>query len=448
MNDNLASLCKHAADLVLSFPKSTRMRVVSHYDADGITSAGIICSAVYAKGYDFHVTLMRNPFTKGFDRLKNENNDLIVFSDMGSGQIDDIEQLNCPVIILDHHQHIRTETQKKVIQINANLCGIDGNYEACGASLSYAFAIALDPRNEMLAPLAIAGMMGDKQYIGGIRGYNREIVESAVNKGIVKKTIGVKLSGGTLAESLSFSIDPYYKGLSGKDEEVKNTLKKLNIDSSIKIEDLDEKQRKTLHSYLLYLLVKNGCQKNIIDIAIRERYSSEKFGELEQFADLLDACGKNGARSLGLSLCLGDTKTFHEAKTVEKDYKQKILSSLLALENDGIHEMNSFRYFYSDDSSLGGVIGGVAVNYIFDEKKALFSLARKDDEIHVSCRGNQMLVKKGLDLGSAMKTIGEELSGHGGGHKIAAGATIGINHEKEFLEKVDALLSHQLKVNA
>ena len=72
MIDNLASLCKRAVDLVLSFPKSTRIRVVSHYDADGISSAGILCSALYAKGYDFHATLMRNPFSKGFDRCERK----------------------------------------------------------------------------------------------------------------------------------------------------------------------------------------------------------------------------------------------------------------------------------------------------------------------------------------------------------------------------------------
>jgi len=103
------------------------------------------------------------------------------------------------------------------------------------------------------------------------------------------------------------------------------------------------------------------------------------------------------------------------------------------------------RYFYSTDSSLGGVIGGIAMNYVFDEKKPLFSLAQNKNEVHVSCRGNQLLVGRGLDLGYAMKTISEEFGGYGGGHKIAAGATISVEKEKEFLERTDTVILGQLR---
>ena len=73
-------------------------------------------------------------------------------------------------------------------------------------------------------------------------------------------------------------------------------------------------------------------------------------------------------------------------------------------------------------------------------------MIKKDDEIHISCRGNQYLVSKGLDLGSAMKEIANSLNGHGGGHKIAAGATIGIDNEDEFINKVNMILKKQFKV--
>ena len=68
------------------------------------------------------------------------------------------------------------------------------------------------------------------------------------------------------------------------------------------------------------------------------------------------------------------------------------------VEQGGIHETDGMRYFYADNSSLGGVIAGIAMNYVLDEKKPLFSLTRKetDDEVHVSCRGNQKLVAQGL----------------------------------------------------
>ncbi len=446
MSNDISKLSKKAAEIVLSLPKSTRIRVVSHYDADGISAGGIICNALYREGYDFHATLMRNPFDKGLERLAKEENELIIFSDMGSGQIETMEKLGCKVIIFDHHQYLKSEVGKDVLQINANLCGIDGNYESSGATLSFFFAKTLDAENEDLSSLALAGAIGDKQHIGGIRGFNKEILESARGGGFLKEQMGIKLYGDSLFDALYFSIDPYYKGLSGDKDEIERILDKLNINKNTKIEDINNDKLIRLQSFLLFKLIKAGCPKNILDITIRKRYFSESLGcELERFADLLDACGKNGYRGLGLSICLGDSNAFEEAKTVEKEYKQKILEYLIELEKDETKEAEGMRYFYSESSSLGGVVAGIAMNYILDEKKPLFSIAKKEDEIHVSCRGNQNLVKKGLDLGGAMKKVTSVLGGHGGGHKIAAGATIALEKEKEFLEKVDKILVQQLR---
>lgn len=446
MSDKISKLCKKAVNMILSMPKSTRIRVVSHYDADGITSAGILCRALYRAGYDFHVSLMRNPFTKGLERVKQEGNDLVIFSDMGSGQIETIEQFGCKAIIIDHHQYLRSETSKDILQINANLCGVDGNYEACGAALSFSVAKSLDSENMDLAPLAIAGATGDKQYIGGIRGYNKTILDETLKKDFLKQSTGIKLYGDSLFDGLYYSVDPYYTGLSGDKEGIHKLLKRLTLDENVKIEDLDNEKRKQIQSFLILKLIKNGCQKSILDTVIRQRYWSDILQcELERFADLLDACGKGGDRGLGVMICLNDKKAFEEALILEKKYKQNILDELKQLEKDGVKEKNAFRYFYSKDSSLGGVVGGIASNFVYDRSKPLISLVRKDDELHVSCRGNQYLVGKGLDLGFAMKKAAEELDGHGGGHKIAAGATIDIEKEEEFLEAVDAIAVKQLK---
>ena len=51
------------------------------------------------------------------------------------------------------------------------------------------------------------------------------------------------------------------------------------------------------------------------------------------------------------------------------------------------------------------MICSTAANFILDREKPLISLVKQGDEVHVSCRGNQYLVSKGLDLGGAMKTF-------------------------------------------
>jgi single-stranded-DNA-specific exonuclease len=446
MTEDITQACQDAAVLLRSVPKTKKVRIVSHYDADGIAAAGVLCTAVYRAGYAFQASLMRNPFTKGFDRLKTEQNEMILFSDMGSGQIEIIESLGCKAIILDHHQYLTGKTSQNIRQINANLFGADGNYDVSGATLSYLFATALSPANEDLAALALAGATGDKQFIGGVRGLNKTILENALSKGFLTEQTSIKLCGDNIADALYYTVDPYYPGLSGKKEAVESVLDRFDITPTTTLQDLSPESMATIQSYLLFLLIKAGCQPNILEMTIRKRYLSSQGWELERFADLLDACGKNGHRSLGLSLCLGDGSIWKEALQVEKDYKQKLLDGLIGLEQ-GLQETAGMRYFYSDNSSLGGVVAGIAMNYVLDERKPLFSLTRNEpeNEIHISCRGNQQLVKNGLDLGAAMKTVAGRLGGFGGGHKIAAGATIAFDKEQEFLQQVDDLLVSQMK---
>jgi RecJ-like exonuclease len=446
MNNNLTKLCKKAAEIIHSYPKETRIRVISHYDADGISAASIICKALYRAGYDFHATLMRNPFDKGLERVSKEDNKLVIYSDMGSGQIETIEKMDFKSIIIDHHQPLKKKTKDNVLQINCNHFDINGNYEACGSTLSYCFAKELDKKNSDLAALAIVGATGDKQYIGGFRGLNKEIIDEALKNKIVDEKTGIKLPGENIYESLFYSIDPYYSGISGNKKNIEDLLDKLKIKKEDSFEKLNPDQIKKLNSYLMLTLIKNGCEKNILDTIIRKRYYTKIFDfESERFADLLDSCGKSGNRGIGFSVALGDKKSLDDAINIEKEYKEKILNELLRLEKEGFKEKNGFRYFYTENSSIGGVIGGIATNFMLDIKKPLISIVRKNSEIHVSCRGNQDLVKRGLDLGVAMKKTSEKLGGHGGGHAIASGATIDSDKEKDFLEFVDNIIVNQIK---
>jgi single-stranded-DNA-specific exonuclease len=446
MLEKLQKLNKEASKKILSFPENTKIRVISHYDADGITAAAIICKSLKRAGFNFHCSLMRNPFYQGLEKVKKEKNELIIFSDMGSGQIEFIEEINADCIILDHHQPIKEETKEKIIQINANLIGFNGNYDACGASMAYMFAKSLDKKNKDLSALALIGATGDKQYIGSLTGLNKIVLKEALEQKVVESFNGIKLAGESLYDALFYSVDPFYPGISGDSEGIKKMLKKLDLSKDKKIEDLTDDDFKKINSYLVLLLIKKNVEKNILDTVVRNRYIFKKFDlELEFLADVLDSCGKNDFRSLGLSTCLGDPKSLEKALEVSKNFKTRILEELLRLQKDGATEKKSFRYFYSGGSCIGGVVCSSAVNYVFDNTKPLFAIRKNEKELHISCRGNQKLVKNGLDLGAAMKEATEKIDGHGGGHAIAAGATIDSNVEKKFLETIDDILYKQLK---
>ncbi len=446
MLEKLQKLNTKASKKILSYPENTKIRVISHYDADGITAAAIICKCLKRAGFNFHCSLMRNPFYQGLEKVKKEKNELIIFSDLGSGQIDFIEKMDADCIILDHHQPIQEETKEKIIQINANIVGFNGNYDACGASMTYMFAKSLDKKNKDLSCLALTGATGDKQYIGGLTGLNKIVLDEALKQKVVESFNGIKLAGETLYDALFYSVDPFYPGVSGDSKGIKKMLEKLSLSEDQKIEDLKDDDFKKINSYLVLLLIKKGVEKNILDTVVRDRYIFKKFDlELEFLADVLDSCGKNDFRSLGLSACLGDSNSLEKALEVSKNFKTRILEELLKLEKEGATEKKSFRYFYSGGSSIGGVVCGSAVNYVFDNTKPLFAIRKNKEELHISCRGNQKLVKNGLDLGAAMKEAADKITGHGGGHAIAAGATIDSNDEEKFLETIDDIIFKQLK---
>jgi len=50
------------------------------------------------------------------------------------------------------------------------------------------------------------------------------------------------------------------------------------------------------------------------------------------------------------------------------------------------------------------------------------------------------MVENGINLGEAMRNAAQAIGGEGGGHPVAAGASIPKGKEEEFLKLLDELL--------
>jgi len=74
----------------------------------------------------------------------------------------------------------------------------------------------------------------------------------------------------------------------------------------------------------------------------------------------------------------------------------------------------------------------------------IFGFAYAEDGVKVSGRGTRDLVKRGLDLAEIMREASRTLGGEGGGHDVAAGATIPRGSETEFLKIADRMVGGQL----
>jgi RecJ-like exonuclease len=85
------------------------------------------------------------------------------------------------------------------------------------------------------------------------------------------------------------------------------------------------------------------------------------------------------------------------------------------------------------------------MQYILDQSKPTLALSDVKGKVKVSSRGTKHLVSRGLDLAAALKKAAEKVGGVGGGHAVAAGATVDAGKKSEFLASVDEIVGHQLR---
>ncbi|MDQ1372372.1 MAG: single-stranded-DNA-specific exonuclease [Candidatus Thermoplasmatota archaeon] len=431
---------KHAAKIV---DKADNVRVISHYDADGLAAASVMAGALTRMGKQFHLSMVKGLEPEAVERIAKEGNPNILFLDMGSGQIDGLESLDAKVVALDHHKPIRKS--KKVVQVNPHFHGMDGMTEACGASLSLLLSVVMDPANWDLSPVALAGVVGDRQHMGGMKGLNLQILEQAVERKHITVQRGLNLTGTTVVDTISNSVDPYFIGLSGREENVLAFLESVKINPKSPMGSLDEVYRRKLTSMLSLRLMGQGCRPETVEELVSDVHWIPSMElSTSDLADLLNACGRMDHEGLGVALSMGDKEALSVANGLRRQYTSKILERLLRIEEDGAEQMANIQYFEAPDPSLAGAQCGLAMQYILDQAKPTIAISRVNGKVKVSTRGTKHLVSKGLDLSSGLKRAAEKVGGVGGGHSVAAGATIPEAKLDEFLSILDETVGKQM----
>lgn len=417
--------------------------MVSHYDADGIAAAAVMAGALAREGRQFHLTMAKGLDEAVMTRLAKEGNDAVIFLDMGSGQIESLEKLKGTVMALDHHKPVRKS--KKVLQVNPHFHDIDGMTEACASTLSLLLAVTLDPSNWSLAPIALAGMIGDRQHMGGMRGLNRQVLDEASDKKYVDTQKSLNLKGSTVLKSISESVDPYFVGLSGRPDNVLTFLESMSVNADTPLGSLDEFYRRKLTSMLSLRLMGQGCRPETVEELVTDVLWIPSMDlSAADLADLLNACGRQDHESLGVAISLGDRDALEEARTLSGEYDRKLMEKLMSIESDGVEQGDHIQYFHAEDASLAGAQCGIAMQYILDQARPTLALSTVGKKVKVSGRGTKYLVSKGLDLASAMKRVAEGVKGTGGGHAVASGATIPIGKKDEFVKAMDDIIGKQL----
>ena len=420
-----------------------RVRIFCHYDPDGTTSATILVRALMRRGKRIHATMAHALDRTSAARLRDESNELLIVSDMGSGQLDLLEGLPYPVIVLDHHKPMRDS--ETVAHVNPHLFGVDGAREMCGATTTWLFALALDERNWDLAGVAMAGAIGDMQHLGGFAGMNAALFEEALARKVLSRERGLALVSAPVGEALARCIVPYFVGVSGRPEGGRRFLEELKIDPQVPLAELVPEERRRLTSALALQLLKQGADAEAVEALVKERYWATPD---DVFADDLsayvDGCARLGYEGLGLSLCLGDKEAFARAEAIRKEFDDRLFAYLHKLEAEGPFAKKHIQFFYTDEASLAGSVAQIGMNYFLDPLKPTLGLSVMDRSTKVSARATKPLVARGLDLAVALREAAREVGGEGGGHNIASGATVPKGKEEKFLTLVDETVGRQL----
>lgn len=426
-------LDKAAEAIAKSILHCESMRVISHNDADGITSAGLVCNALERAGIPFQATLLNRLDESVVRDLEGP----VVFCDMGSGKPELISRVKGECFVLDHHRPVGTLS---CTHLNPHLFGIDGAFELSAAGTAYSVVRHMGD-NADLAGLALVGAMGDRQ---AMIGPNRAILDEAVAAGAVVVRAGLKMSeDGPVEEVFEHSIEPLLD-FTGDPEKTRKFLLDLKIKGDL--QNLREGDLARLCSALTLKLLMQGsfAADSVIGEVVRLRH--EVVENSLELVQLLNACGNRDVPGLGLTLCLRDRSALGEARRLAAEYKGHILREIKALREQN-KTMKNLRYLKLEGMEAGAVVAGLGIRYLYTDLP-LITLNHKDDVVKVSARGNKLLTARGLDLSVALRAAAEAAGGAGGGHTIASGASIPPGTEEKFLAMVDEIVGGQLKGKA
>ncbi len=460
MLETMHQMKERAAQCAEEIKKHSSIHIVSHIDADGLTSAAIICTALDRMGIDYSARFVKQLDDTIIADLANQDHSLVIFTDLGSGMLDSIQSHGINAIVSDHHQP-RGEMQN---HLNPHLFGANGSYELSGSGTTYILASALGD-NRDLADLAIVGAMGDLQHMkkGYLTGINRLILEEGANSNVLKFEKDITLFGKQtrpVFKLLQFASDPYIPGLTGSEDACIEFLHKQGIRFSgderwRRWIDFEQGEKQKVVSALVQYCLNAGLPPYKIERLIGEVYTLLKEGEgtemrdASEYSTLLNATARYDHADIGLAVCMGDRgDAYEQARKLLAEHRKNLVEGLMFVKEQGLTKLTNLQYFDAGSSireTIVGIIAGMSTSITSDRSLPIIAFADTDGGVKVSARGTQDLIRKGLNLSEAMSKISAEVGGAGGGHDIAAGATIPIVAKDEFIRKLDEMIGMQIR---
>ena len=471
--DALAETATACAERLLA---ADSVLLASHIDADGLTSAAVAATALERAAIPFETVFFNQLDAGELASVAASDHETVLFTDFGSGQLDlivDHESAgDFTPIIADHHQPANTETE---YHLNPLLVGINGASELSGAGASYVLARAMasgDPHgstdNRDLAALAVVGAVGDMQAgTDGLRGANTQIVDEGVEVGVIEESTDLTLYGKQtrpLPKLLEYASDAQIPGISNDAAGAIEFLSGLDLDLKRDGEwvcwvDLSADERQTLCSALVQRAVRSGVPASRVDELVGTSYQlareepGTELRDVSEFSTLLNATARYERADVGLAVCLGDREAgLDRARQLLRTHRQNLSEGLQWVKTEGVTSEDHLQWFDAGSEireTIVGIVAGMAVGApgVRRDLPIIAFAEKSETEIKVSSRANHALTRNGLDLSVVMREASRAVDGDGGGHDVAAGATIPAGSQQSFIQHADEIVGNQLGRN-
>ena len=447
--------------------------LASHIDADGLTSAAVAATALRRADIPFETVFAKQLDATEIERIAATDHETVLFTDFGSGQLDviapHVDAGAFTPVVVDHHQPADLpDGRDPEHHLNPLLFGIDGASELSGAGASYVLARALEPPggdNRDLAGLAVVGATGDMQGTdGGLSGANQRIVEEGVAAGVVEEATDLLVYGRQtrpLPKLLEYANDVRIPGITNDQAGAVEFLSELDLELRTDGEwrrwvDLTMSERQAVVSGLVKRAIASGVPAGRIDDLVGTTYtltreeSGTELRDVSEFSTLLNATARYERGDVGLAVCLGDRgEALDRARTLLRNHRRNLSEGIEWVTSEGTTVETNVQWFDAGTrirETIVGIVAGMAVGTadIRGDIPILAFAETSDDEVKVSARGTHALVRKGLDLSTVMREASRAVGGDGGGHDVAAGATIPVGTRSEFVAEADRIVGDQL----
>jgi len=465
------------------------IKIYSHIDCDGITAGSILSSMLDKLEKDHQVEFIT---LDKIDSIEIEN-ELTIFSDLGSGQnVDKLGNYASKILILDHHPPLRpvlydNHVSGKFLELNPHYYGLDGSYEISGGGMSYLLARTFGFYD--LSWLGVLSAVGDLQnsLTGKLAGLNRNILTDSVQNGRVSSANDLSIYGRQtrpIFVALSYFGDVNLP-ITGNRNECIQLLKDLDIPTkngkkARTLSDLTREEKSKIFRELVKMLSREVPQKYIkhvpkliageyYEFLDEEKYTSLR--DASEFSTAVNACSRHNNPDIAFKVLKGDRKrALDEMEYLTKEHRIYLAKKMdWVQEEDRIVQLKNIQYFEGSEikSEVIGTVAGMSLSY-GDWRKPIigFTPVGEDEEgikaveceaveretfgqsqseiVKVSLRCSRLLAYEGIHFGNIIRKIAVKLGGNGGGHSVACGAYIMEDKMDKFLKLFDEYMDGKL----